>query len=306
MPATEADFEAFDQFMRGKHMTVAEVGIEMCKRFPTDEDQRALGEWNHKRVLDMWSGQAQGPTAEELITKIAFFYSSTNFNNEDSREELCRLIQRDYRPKLFVERLKSHHNYTAGKTPLPQNVLGVNTDSHPVYPKPPRNRRKENKSDDSVTSTESHEVDNNGFAFHQIGFLQSYEVDDNSMRFSQYVELKDEAAALENWEWDDTGFHVVVRIDGRGSAQGVYAIYVMFPKSEFGCARVPIDTPDGWGCLPRQDKCFSMAKMADTINDFEDLKRFDWSDIHYDTVEIVRAYQHEHPHRILRCVRPDK
>jgi len=70
--------------------------------------------------------------------------------------------------------LQAYHDQSDEKKLLHINVLGVNTDNNPVWP---RNRRDEARTDESTRTAESDEADENGFSFHQFGKLQYCKVE---------------------------------------------------------------------------------------------------------------------------------
>jgi len=242
-----------------------------------------------------------------------------NFSEESARNQLVRLIQTNYRPWLPVGQdvthrnigyrivpeafgLQANHDRSDGRSLLHINVLGVNTDNNPVWPP---DRRDEARNGEPTRTTESDEVDENGFPFHQFGKLQYCEVEGQ-----EYRKRYPTPVAADEAEWEDTGFFTVIRISSFGRQNGIYAIFDWFPITrDDGTGeewRFRVHTKDGrWGILPGHQTPISVAKIADSVDDLVHENDMSLRECVDKTVEIVRTYFNPARNAICRAVRPE-
>ncbi|KAF7556624.1 hypothetical protein G7046_g6247 [Stylonectria norvegica] len=210
---------------------------------------------------------------------------------------------------------------------MERNVLGINTDVHVEYGRVEpasstsaarsRKRRQEHSSgDDSVRSANSDDLNTpGGFVFAQLGVLRAFAGAD-------WAASSKDPKLVQRGPWDDTGFGVVVQLSPLGRPGAVWVIYNFYQEEELDPRMEPEDPypvdesthPDdfkrqhmrvddafyGYPRIGRLQKnnseMFTVAKIADSLDDLKEGKRFTFDVNSRKECQIVRAWVSAGPH----------
>jgi hypothetical protein len=294
MPATEADFEAFQTHLLGLRLIGWEAHHNaVVQRFPNPTDREALAEWASAGIRQSRVRDLTPVDRDVLINKI----DSMNYRNDYAQSVLVDWLERDVKPWIPIGKDQiAHYRLVPGayclmahkddyNTPhqiLCENVLGVNTN---IAPRKPARDRSQQQNMPEI-STASNETDNGkgGFVFHQLGTLEYF-----AGARSQTTSMD----KLGRSAWLSTGFCVVVRFGSAGQAKGIYLIYDMFPENVDG-DRVEIESGNTWGRLvPDAALQFSCAKVGATLRELQPgsdgFKALTLTELIGHPVELIRA-----------------
>ncbi|KAF2249766.1 hypothetical protein BU26DRAFT_518321 [Trematosphaeria pertusa] len=169
---------------------------------------------------------------------------------------------------------------------MEESVMGVNLNVIPPIGK--RATQEPVLSDDSEALK-----DKNGFVFCQLGSLQYYDGDTRSA--SEHL--------LRKGRWVHTGYAVVAKIDGSTGKLG--EIYIMFnfrPVDDDGERAEYWPGGIEYGELPEVDFRFTMAKIADDIQELQHGKDFTLhlGTVRYGNFELVPAVKTRNLRHIVR------
>ena len=294
MPATHADFEAFQEHLSKLDLCGWEAHHNaLVQRFPNPADQEALAKWASARISNSTVRDLTPVDRDEVIN----FVDSMNYRNDYSQSVLVDWLERDAKAWIPIGKDRTDHyrlvpgayclmphnvDYNTPRSMLWENVLGVNTN---VAPRKPAHDRSRQPNMPKI-STVPNDIDNGegGFVFHQLGTLE-YFTGDNSQTTSMYK--------LGRGTWRSTGFCVVVRFSSAGQSKGIYLIYDMFPENDDG-DRVEIESGNTWGRLvPDAALQFSCAKVGATLRELQPgvtgFKALTLTELIDHPVELVRA-----------------
>jgi len=294
MPATHADFEAFQEHLAKLDLCgwVAHDNA-IVQRFPNPADQEALAKWASARITNSTIRDLTPVDRDDLINKV----DRMNYRNDHEQAELIDWMERDMKPWIPIGKdqtkyyrlvpgaycLMAHNvDYNMPREMLSENVLGVNTNVAPR--KPARDRSRQQSMPEVSTMSDETDDGKGGFVFHQLGTLD-YFAGDRSQTTSM--------SKLGRGAWLSTGFCVVVRFDSAGQSKGIYLIYDMFPENDYG-DRAEIESGDTWGRLvPYAALQFSCARVGATLRELQPgptgFKALTLTEVISHPVELVRA-----------------
>ncbi|KAK3938960.1 hypothetical protein QBC46DRAFT_355417 [Diplogelasinospora grovesii] len=298
MPTEERFREAYEALMNARD--TGERTSTLNTYFPNHEDLHAFCDYTKARYDELCP-----PTLSrnEFVEKV----DSQNLLQKSILHEFTQSMELEIRPWIPIG-FDKHHLYRLVPEPyglqpqsvalpedcdyatlLPECILGLNSTVQPKEPTVPTSRRQANLSEESVRTAESDD-DAPGFVFFQLGELEAapYPQKDDAEGWP----CVDGVFQGDDYDWKPTGFYLVAKLNPFGSADGIYAIYNMFPEDEFTGTRDQI-THDKWGLLPtvstEVETQFSCARIGRRLGDLGENHRMVWEEQIEHPVELVCA-----------------